>query len=443
MRNLLTIFLLILLTASSIAQDNVGIGTNAPDPSSLLELQATDKGILIPRTDTLLIANPATGLLIYMNANNTFWYFDGTWWKRMGNTAIGPTGPTGPLGATGTAGTTGANGITGPTGPQGSTGPVGPGLATAAQIDVFCASHSYTQTVAPNTSIIQAYDSTLINTAPSVYVPVTGAGPAGTEITINRTGRFLFLLNSGIPAWAEIYLQENTGAGWNDIVPAQSLATDNIHLVRNVISGYRYRLRIENVQVQTWTTYAYTSRIIIYELVGAIGPTGAQGPAGIQGPTGPSGGPLGPTGPTGPAPSSILYSNLSGATNLSNTNAWQTILSYTLPANTLSTNGTWIEIEAFVNTTVFSNMRILFAGDIIYQRTLAVSGKIVIWSKIYRVNNNFQKSFGLDEGNWCCDIDNIGTHTKNLSTNLTISFQVINNTVNSYTLEGFTVRLIE
>ncbi|MGB1317747.1 MAG: hypothetical protein ACPG5W_06055, partial [Flavobacteriales bacterium] len=44
------------------AQDNVGIGTITPDPSALLEIQALDKGLLIPRTDTLSIVDPATGL---------------------------------------------------------------------------------------------------------------------------------------------------------------------------------------------------------------------------------------------------------------------------------------------------------------------------------------------------------------------------------------------
>ena len=46
--------------ANLFAQDNVGIGTITPDPSALLEIQALDKGLLIPRTDTLAITNPAT-----------------------------------------------------------------------------------------------------------------------------------------------------------------------------------------------------------------------------------------------------------------------------------------------------------------------------------------------------------------------------------------------
>jgi hypothetical protein len=77
-----------LISNSAFAQDNVGIGTITPDPSALLEVQALDKGLLIPRTDTLSITNPATGLLIYTVTDSSFWYFDGIFWRR----GVGPQG---------------------------------------------------------------------------------------------------------------------------------------------------------------------------------------------------------------------------------------------------------------------------------------------------------------------------------------------------------------
>jgi len=118
------------------AQQNVGIGTLTPDSSSILDMVATDKGLLVPRTDTNAIntsfPTPATGLLIYQTSDNTFYYYDGTMWRPMGSTTQGPAGPTGPTGAQGIAGVTGltgaqgTQGTTGPTGAQGIAGVTGP-----------------------------------------------------------------------------------------------------------------------------------------------------------------------------------------------------------------------------------------------------------------------------------------------------------------------------
>ena len=105
--------------------NNVGIGTNTPDASAILELQSTDKGILIPRTDTNAVTSPATGLLIFQTLDNTFYYFDGTFWQAFGSGSQGPTGPTGGTGTPGSTGTTGVTGITGTTGATGATGTTG------------------------------------------------------------------------------------------------------------------------------------------------------------------------------------------------------------------------------------------------------------------------------------------------------------------------------
>jgi len=61
----------------------VGIGTTNPNGSSILDITATDKGVLIPRMTQAqrnLIGTPANGLLIYQT-NNTpgFYYYNGTW----------------------------------------------------------------------------------------------------------------------------------------------------------------------------------------------------------------------------------------------------------------------------------------------------------------------------------------------------------------------------
>ena len=74
----------------------IGIGANVftPDPSAMLEVQATDKGVLIPRislnstSDVTTISNPAVGLLIYNTAYQNdvkpgFYYWNGLKWLRL------------------------------------------------------------------------------------------------------------------------------------------------------------------------------------------------------------------------------------------------------------------------------------------------------------------------------------------------------------------------
>ena len=63
MKKFLLIPVLMLLSLTFIYSQNVGIGTNSPDPSAALEIAATNQGLLIPRTDTSSIANPVVGLM--------------------------------------------------------------------------------------------------------------------------------------------------------------------------------------------------------------------------------------------------------------------------------------------------------------------------------------------------------------------------------------------
>ena len=121
----LAITVVLVSTISKAQNSNVGIGTNTPDVSAILELQAVDKGILIPRTDTSSVSGPATGLLIFQTTDTLFYYFDGTFWRPFGGGAFGPTGATGITGPTGVTGTTGIAGVTGPTGVTGTTGIAG------------------------------------------------------------------------------------------------------------------------------------------------------------------------------------------------------------------------------------------------------------------------------------------------------------------------------
>jgi len=66
----------------------VGIGTTTPDTSSMLDIESTTKGLLIPRmtqAQRLAIGTPATGLLVYeTDTTPGFWYYDGVSWTTFG-----------------------------------------------------------------------------------------------------------------------------------------------------------------------------------------------------------------------------------------------------------------------------------------------------------------------------------------------------------------------
>ena len=128
-------------TSTVIAQNNnVGIGTTTPNPTAVLDVSATDKGVLIPRLTTVQrngIVSPATGLIVYDTDLGCFYYFNSSSWISL--CQAGPTGQqgaTGADGATGSPGVAGANGATGPqgnTGANGATGPQGVAGAMGAQ----------------------------------------------------------------------------------------------------------------------------------------------------------------------------------------------------------------------------------------------------------------------------------------------------------------------
>jgi hypothetical protein len=75
------------LASTMFAQAQVGIGTILPAPSSLLEVQSTTKGVLIPRmtgVQRTAIAAPAEGLMVYqLNAPIGLWMFINGAWVRL------------------------------------------------------------------------------------------------------------------------------------------------------------------------------------------------------------------------------------------------------------------------------------------------------------------------------------------------------------------------
>jgi trimeric autotransporter adhesin len=69
-----------------IQAQNVGINESgaAPAVSAILDVAATNKGLLMPRlANHATVPAPATGLIVYNTTTNTFWYFNGTIWVEI------------------------------------------------------------------------------------------------------------------------------------------------------------------------------------------------------------------------------------------------------------------------------------------------------------------------------------------------------------------------
>ncbi len=77
------------------AQVSINNSGTAPDGSAMLDVQSTDKGMLIPRmtsTERSNISNPAAGLIVYDLTTSTYWYYDQGQWNeiRNGNQPLAP-----------------------------------------------------------------------------------------------------------------------------------------------------------------------------------------------------------------------------------------------------------------------------------------------------------------------------------------------------------------
>lgn len=75
------ILITILLFFSFQINAQVGIGTTAPEPSSILDIQSSNKGVLFPRmtsSERDLIANPTKGLILFNTDLNKFEFNSGT-----------------------------------------------------------------------------------------------------------------------------------------------------------------------------------------------------------------------------------------------------------------------------------------------------------------------------------------------------------------------------
>ena len=83
---ILFLVLLYFMAAPTTNAQGIGIGIIIPDSSSILEVKASNKGMLIPRTSTasrVAIAKPAKGLLIFDTTTSSFWFYKDTSWANL------------------------------------------------------------------------------------------------------------------------------------------------------------------------------------------------------------------------------------------------------------------------------------------------------------------------------------------------------------------------
>lgn len=77
----ITYLLLVICISGISCYSQVGIGTTSPDDSSILDIESTNKGVLVPRLTTAqrnAIVNPATSLLIFNTSTQQFEFNTGT-----------------------------------------------------------------------------------------------------------------------------------------------------------------------------------------------------------------------------------------------------------------------------------------------------------------------------------------------------------------------------
>ncbi|MCT4582110.1 MAG: fibrobacter succinogenes major paralogous domain-containing protein [Flavobacteriales bacterium] len=85
---------ILIIPLNFIAQNNVGIGTSHPNPQAILDIESTDKGVLISRLTTTArntlgtaLTNAEDGMLVYDKDLTTFFYWDGPnlQWVQVGS----------------------------------------------------------------------------------------------------------------------------------------------------------------------------------------------------------------------------------------------------------------------------------------------------------------------------------------------------------------------
>ena len=85
MKYISLLLLIFCMATPDLMAQNIGINATGaiPHSSAMLDVSATDKGMLVPLMSSAqrtAIATPAKGLLVFDNDTGSFWFYNGTAW---------------------------------------------------------------------------------------------------------------------------------------------------------------------------------------------------------------------------------------------------------------------------------------------------------------------------------------------------------------------------
>lgn len=92
MKKIVVLLAMLGMFLAHIQSQGISIGESefTPDPSAILEIKSTDKGLLIPRADTSAISNPAEGLMVFQPNDKQFYVFKNARWTAIGSDSFSP-----------------------------------------------------------------------------------------------------------------------------------------------------------------------------------------------------------------------------------------------------------------------------------------------------------------------------------------------------------------
>ncbi len=340
----------ILVNSSLSGQNNVGIGTTAPNANSILELQSTTQGVLVPRMTSvqrLAIAVPTEGLMVYDIDVDCFFFYETTTaaWKNLCSASTGSVGATGPAGSNGTNGIncwdTNGNGVNDPSEDTNADGifdaldckgAVGTAGATgAAGINGTNGTNGTNGISCWDTNGNGVNDPSEDTNADGLFDALDCKGAVGTAGATGAAGINGSNGTNGVNCW------DTNGNGVND--PSEDTNGDTF---------------FNNLDCQGAIGAA-----------GPAGPIGATGPAGSIGATGPAGA-TGATGPQGPqgvfqkyhvygtagrlAVTSTSATAQPGLTQTFNLTAPATVIIWATigTRNTVTTAGAWSNVDMII-----------------------------------------------------------------------------------------------